>query len=110
MYGEKYYEKIRKSTEGIDSNLKHELSPNCRETLCNTLLKLAGSAKTPEWTMEDLDRALGKLKKEKARDPLGLANDIFRPEVAGDYLKLAEKEPQCTYWKAEEGISITEST
>ena len=29
------------------------------------------------------------LKKQKSRDPYGLANDIFRPEVAGDDLKLA---------------------
>ena len=29
------------------------------------------------------------LKKQKSRDPLGLANDIFRPEVAGDDLKEA---------------------
>ena len=39
--------------------------------------------------MKDLKRVLKNLKKQKSRDPLGLANDIFRPEVAGDDLKLA---------------------
>ena len=29
------------------------------------------------------------LKKQKSRDPYGLANDIFMPEVAGDDLKIA---------------------
>ena len=60
-----------------------------KETLCEKLLKLAGSVKTPPWNMKDLEKVLGKLKKQKARDPLGLVNDIFRSEVAGDDLKLA---------------------
>ena len=39
--------------------------------------------------MEDLDKVLKSLKKQKSRDPFGLANDLFRPDVAGDDLKLA---------------------
>ena len=39
--------------------------------------------------MQDLEAVLKKLKKQKCRDPYGLANDLFRPEVAGDDLKLA---------------------
>ena len=39
--------------------------------------------------MKDLDIVLKNLKKQKSRDPYGLANDIFRPEVAGDDLKEA---------------------
>ena len=39
--------------------------------------------------MKDLDKVLKKLKKQKSRDPLGLANHIFCPEVAGDDLKRA---------------------
>ena len=39
--------------------------------------------------MKDLELVLKHLKKQKSRDPLGLANDIFRPEVAGDDLKEA---------------------
>ena len=39
--------------------------------------------------MKDLETVLKHLKKQKLRDPLGLANDIFHPEVAGDDLKIA---------------------
>ena len=39
--------------------------------------------------MKDLDAVLKHLKKQKSRDPLGLANDIFQTEVSGDDLKAA---------------------
>ena len=39
--------------------------------------------------MEDLNKVLRNLKKNKARDPLGYCNELFRPEVAGDDLKMA---------------------
>ena len=45
--------------------------------------------RTALWTMDDLDAVLKYLKKNKSRDPLGYANEIFRPEVAGDDLKKA---------------------
>ena len=62
---------------------------DAKEILCEKLLKLAKSEKTPPWKMKDLDEVLKNLKKDKSRDPMGLANEIFRPEVAGDDLKLA---------------------
>ena len=71
----------------IKEDLKH--IKDAKEMLCAKLLKLAGTKKTAPWTMKDLDRVLRKLKKQKSRDPYGLANDIFRPGVAGDDLKLA---------------------
>ena len=60
-----------------------------KEKLCEKVLKLAERNKTPDWKMKDLELVLKHLKKQKSRDPLGLANDIFRPEVAGDDLKEA---------------------
>ena len=60
-----------------------------KEKLCEQVLKVAGSNKTPDWKMKDLELVLKHLKKQKSRDPLGLANDIFRLEVAGDDLKEA---------------------
>ena len=39
--------------------------------------------------MKRLDKVLKYLKKNKARDPHGFCNELFRPEVAGDDLKLA---------------------
>ena len=71
----------------MKDDLKH--IREAKESLCKNILKLAGSNKTPDWKMKDLKRVLKNLKKQKSRDPLGLANDIFRPEVAGDDLKLA---------------------
>ena len=41
------------------------------------------------WTMEQLLKVLKSLKKGKARDPLNLVNEIFRPEVAGTDLQEA---------------------
>ena len=38
--------------------------------------------------MDQLDEVLIYLKKNKSRDPLGYANELFRPEVAGCDLKL----------------------
>ena len=40
-------------------------------------------------TMDQLVKVLKSLKKGKARDPLNLVNEIFRPEVAGSDLQLA---------------------
>ena len=71
----------------MKDDLKH--IKDAKEMLCEKLLKLAASNKTPPWKMKELDIVLKNLKKQKSRDPLGLANDIFRPEVAGDDLKLA---------------------
>ena len=39
--------------------------------------------------MKQLETVLDYLKKNKSRDPLGYANEICRPEVAGDDLKKA---------------------
>ena len=59
-----------------------------KEDLCLLRLKLASQKKTPEWTMEQLERVLKDLKPNKSRDPLGLANELFKPGVAGEDLKL----------------------
>ena len=58
-----------------------------QEELCDERLKLTKQNKSPDWDMKDLEFALGKLKKNKARDPHEIANEIFRPEVAGLELK-----------------------
>ena len=60
-----------------------------KEKLCKKLLEVAKTRKTPPWSMKDLELVLKNLKKEKSRDPHGLANELFGPDVAGDDLKLA---------------------
>ena len=60
-----------------------------KENLCKIRLEIAKRTKTAPWTMDNLDAVLKYLKRNKSRDPFGYANEIFRPEVAGDDLKKA---------------------
>ena len=39
--------------------------------------------------MEQLEKVLDYLKRNKSRDPMGYANDIFKNDVAGDDMKKA---------------------
>ena len=81
--------------------------------LFEIVLKSASSRKTPPWEMKHLHLVLKDLKTNKSRDPLGLSNAIFKPNVAGSDFKLAIlklmnniKERQ-TYPKALETCNIT---
>ena len=62
---------------------------NDKDILCKLRLKVSSKKKTAPWTMADLDRVLKYLKKDKSRDPLGYANELFQEGVAGDDLKEA---------------------
>ena len=71
--------------------IKENLSSikDAKELLCEKLLEVARANKTPPWEMKHLDKVLKYLKKNKSRDPHGFCNELFRPEVTGDDLKLA---------------------
>ena len=60
-----------------------------REQLCKDRLKEAQEIKTPNWTMIELNTVLKQLKNNKSRDPLGFANELFKPQNAGEDLKIA---------------------
>ena len=60
-----------------------------KEKLCKMRLKLATKNKTPPWRMEQLDTVLKELKRNKSRDPMGYAHELFHPTVAGNDLKTA---------------------
>ena len=62
---------------------------DAKENLAENLMEEAKLNKTDPWTLSDLDNVLQRLKKNKSRDPNGLANEIFKPDVAGSDLKLA---------------------
>ena len=66
---------------------EYENIKSLTDELCRLKLEKTANIKTDEWKIEDLDKALRQLKKNKSRDPMGLANEIFRPEVAGHDLK-----------------------
>ena len=44
---------------------------------------------TLDWTMQDLEVVIKQIKNKKSEGPLGLANELFKPEYAGQDLKLA---------------------
>ena len=52
-------------------------------------LKRVQKCKTKSWTLDELEKVLKNLKNNKARDPQGWINEIFKEGVAGKYLKLS---------------------
>ena len=60
-----------------------------KEKLADRIMKIAQKNKTPPWTMKELDIVLKGLKKNKSKDPNGLANELFKEEAAGTDLKEA---------------------
>jgi hypothetical protein len=71
--------------------MKSELADlYCLKTeLWNWRLKELEGRKTEMWTVKDLDKVLKGLKNNKTRDPQGLINEIFKPGVLSNDLKLA---------------------
>ena len=71
--------------------MKNELKEikEMKETLADKVMEIAKRNKTPDWTIKDLCKVLNHLKNDKSRDPHGLANELFKNDVAGDDLKLA---------------------
>ena len=60
-----------------------------KDELFNVRLKLASKKKSEPWLMVDLEKVLKVLKKDKARDPNGWCNELFKNGVAGQNLKLS---------------------
>ena len=68
---------------------KHKDIQTVKENLCEIRLKTAANNKTEPWTTEDVKCVLRYLKRNKSRDPQGFANEVFKPDVAGNDLVLA---------------------
>ena len=58
-----------------------------KEELCQLRLELAGQNKSNPWTMDQLEVVLRNFKNNKSRDPMGFANELFKPNTAGSDLK-----------------------
>ena len=58
-----------------------------KEELLKRRMKIAKRKKSKAWTMKQLNKVLKSLKKNKARDPIGWPNELFRLENAGEDLK-----------------------
>ena len=52
-------------------------------------LDISKSKKSEPWELKNLEEAIKHLKSDKARDPDGLINELFKEEVAGNSLKLS---------------------
>ena len=66
------------------------------------MTKLARRKKSKDWTMKDLNKVLKSLKKNKARDPMGWPNELFRLENVGKDLK-------CSLLKLMNGIKTEQN-
>ena len=68
---------------------KHNLKEHMQRMHEVTKLKLlrASRNKSPEFTLEELEKGLSDLNKGKARDPQGLCAEIFQIKVMGQNLK-----------------------
>ena len=60
-----------------------------KNELFNIRLELSKCITSEHWVMKDLNRALKDLKQDKARDPNGWVNELFKDGVAGKNLKLS---------------------
>ena len=85
LYLKTYVHRLRNRTIKEDFADLKEL----KNKLFEMRLELSGVCKTEPWEMKDLDRVLNALKKDKARDPNGWANVIFKDGVAGKDLKIS---------------------
>jgi hypothetical protein len=80
---ETYKHRLRQRPISRDlENLK-----NLKEKLFKQRLRLCKLRKSPAWGAKDLKKVLKNLKTNKARDPKGLINELFKPGVIGDDLE-----------------------
>ena len=82
LYKETYIDRLKpnKMREGLED------LQQAKDKLFEERMKTASKNKTSPWNREQLVKVLSSLKKDKARDPHGLINDLFKPGVAGDNL------------------------
>ena len=60
-----------------------------KERLCRKRVEFAKHVKSEPWTLFQLEKVLKLLKNGKSRDPHGLCNELFKPGVIGEDLKLS---------------------
>ena len=85
LYLETYIKRLRNRPIRSD----FEELKKMKMELFNLRLKLAENKKSVPWEMKHLIKVLNDLKKDKARDPNGWLNDIFKDGVAGKNLKIS---------------------
>ena len=79
LYLETYVHRLRHRP------IKHglELLKSLKEDLWERRYKLLKENKTDGWKTSDIKKVLKTLKNNKARDPLGFVNELFKEDAAG---------------------------
>ena len=83
LYLDTYTDRLRHRDMKKEFENVHQL----KTELWNRRLEWLQSETSCDWSNEDLDRVLKKMKNHKARDPHGLINEIFKPGVIGSNLR-----------------------
>ena len=60
---------------------------NRKKEIFELSMKISNGISTNTWTMKHLEKALASLKNNKARDPTGYVNEIFKEDIIGTDLK-----------------------
>ena len=82
LYKETFTHRLRSRPSKKSTADLYEL----QEILLKKRLVLTEDERTPEWSRQDVMNVMKSLKKNKARDPLGWVNELFRLENAGEDL------------------------
>ena len=85
IYLETFIHRLRSRPMKDELNWLREL----KEELCSERIKLSKLTKTKSWNLADLEKVLRSLKNNKCRDPHGVINEIFKPGVIGEKLKIS---------------------
>ena len=80
-----YIERLRKRPLRQDMKVVMQK----RNIIFQNILREAKSRKSPEWSMEDLNLAISKLKNNKSRDFEGYSNELFKSDIIGSDLKMS---------------------
>ena len=79
LYIDEYVHRLRHRE--IKSSL--DTLKTLKEDLWDRTFKILCESGSPDWTTEDVEKVLTKMKGNKSRDPLGFANELFKPGVCG---------------------------
>ena len=85
LLAKEYRERLR--SRPVRPDLK--LMKKRKKRIFQMKMKLAVSRDSPDWSMDNLEAALSKLKNNKSRDYEGYITEIFKKNVIGSNLKLS---------------------
>ena len=85
LLAREYKERLR--SRPVRPDLQH-IKDLRKDIFCKVMSKVK-NVKSRDFNTKDLDKALSELKLKKSRDPDGLINDIFKPNIIGHNLKMS---------------------